>query len=208
MNKKFLFSNNKISYDDYLKVISSMVNHSSSICSRDCLETGISSITKIDDPDKRQKMIDISVDIDREFTESSPNIYRKLPLIMCLANMIENHYDFVKNLTNEDLVLLSAFSFVVKSNEMQGHLELFGDHALLKEVIKKVSYREEQMRILGIIEDKYFELGIDKADSEELTKFKKESLMFIKCSSREELLGAVIPVEELFEEALERKTSF
>lgn len=207
MENMYLFSNDKISYDDYLKTVESMINVGSSICSKDCLETGIASITKMDDSVKRKKLIGASVTVDRELSipySGSANVFKKLPMIMTLANMIENHYPLIEGLNNDELVLLSYFSFVEDSSNMGEHLKLFGDHDLLSSVIEKTSNRDEQIGILGVVEDKNFEFAIDKASDDEFEKFKKESIMVVRNSSKEELLSMVKPIEEVFEELEEQ----
>ena len=88
--------------------------------------------------------------------------------------MICNHYPLIKDLNNNELSLLSYFSFVVSSEHMQKHLELFASKDLLDAVLEKSPKREEQSSILEVIESKYYEFGIDLNDTLEFNRFKNE----------------------------------
>ena len=207
MRGAYLFPNNKISYDQYLKTVEDMVSHGSVICSTENISVGIEALTTLDDPVRRQKMIDVSVWADRDFSESysrNTNIFKKLPIIMSVADMMGNFYDSVKELNNEELALLGFFSFVVRHSEMEEHLKLFSDKDLLSSVISTFPTKEDRMTALGIVEDKYYEFAIDKEPESELYKFKKESIMAIRCSSNEEFLSMAKPLEEIFKELEER----
>ncbi len=199
----YLFEKKRMNYDEYLKVVGNMVAKGSKICSKDCLEVGVDAITKIDDSTKRKKMMDVSFVIDREFSEpysNSENTFKKLPIILTLANMMENHYELVTDLNNNELALLSFFSFVVNSKYMRDHLKMCADHDVLSSIIEKTPNIYHQLEILGVVEDKFLEFDIDVNNKEELDNFKKESATFIRSNSEADLLDMVKPFEEVYKE--------
>lgn len=207
MKYKYLFDKKRMDYDEYLQVVSDMITRGSRICSKDTLEVGVDAITKIDDPIKRKKMINTSLVIDREFTipySNSSNTFKKLPIILTLANMMENHYELIKDLNSNELTLLSFFSFVVDSSYMKDHLKMCADHNLLASIIEKTPDIYHQSDILGVIEDKFFEFDIDVNNKSELDKFKRESATFVRSNSEVDLLNMVKPFEEIYKELEEK----
>lgn len=199
MKNAYLFPNNKIGYDDYLRTIQDAVSKDFEPWNKERFEKGISSLLKIEDQERRQKMIDTSVWIDRLFTKeysSSNSTVKKLPVIMTLANIMCNHYDKVHDLSIEQMVLLGDFSSIIRDVAMDSHLKVFGDKDLLDAVINKTIDRDERFDILGVVEDKYLQTGIDKSDFE-IEKFKKEMTSVININSKEYLLGMVRPIEEI-----------
>lgn len=203
MNKLYLFPNDKISYDTYLKTVEDMAKSGPIIGSRETLAKGLEAITKIDDIYQRERLISASFQIDRDFSwigAKDYNTFKKMPLILTVANMIGNHEEQVKGVTSSQFSFLSFFSFVVDPNEMEEHLNVFGDALLLSVIEKRMDTLDERNHALQIIEDKYYEFALDKASQEEVEKFKKESIMAIYASPKDEFLSLGKSQEELFEE--------
>ena len=204
MSKSYMFSNNEIGYDEYLSILEKTLKEGNTFSEYGSLKEGINAVTMMDDPFKRQKLIEASFLVDRWFHTRSTLVddtFTKLPIIMTIANMIGNHYDDISKLNTEELATLGHFSFVVIPANMKEHLRLFGNKPLLEAVVEKTSDKMERSQILGVVESKYYEFAIDKTINEEgndeLSRFKLESTMLVKNSSKEELLNMVKPLSEL-----------
>lgn len=191
MKKGYFFESTDITYDEYLNSVNNVIKEGSFICSKDTLEVGMLSLTKLDDENLRKKLIEISVLIDRQFPSSERSTYsdQKLPVIMSMANILANHYDYVKTLENNELLLLGIFSSVVEPIHIEENLKVIADKNILSAVIEKTSNYEEQMQMLQVVENKYCEVIYDKENFEEIERFKKESYMAIKDSSKEEFIN-------------------
>lgn len=205
MGKLYLFPNDKVPYDTYLKTIEDMAKIGSGICCGETLKTGLEAITKIDDIEQRKRLVASSFQIDRDFSFPGAlqcNTFKKLPLIMTVANMIGNHKEQVKGVTPSQFSFLSFFSFVVKPSEMEEHLDIFGDSLLLSIIESKMDILDDRVKALQIVEDKYYEFALDKASQEEVEKFKKESIMAIYASTKEEFLSFGKTEEQLMEDMI------
>lgn len=211
MEKGRLFSNDKIGYEEYLKKVGEMVEKGSIICKEEELRVGIDALTKIDDEERRRKMISSSYLVDKEFNipyERTNGHIRKLPIIMTIANMVGNYYDKVKDLSSEELLLLGNLSYVVGINSMEEHLNLFGNKPLLESVMKKTANIEERNTILRGIETSYFKLNIDKDDNLSLNKFRDEMISRINASPKEELLGMARTIDEVLSDIKDKGYRF
>lgn len=198
MNKVTLFPNSKMGYDEYLKNIQDIMSTSPFVSCKSNIEVGIESMIQINEPEKRQKMIEISLLIDKESVSPSTmnnKLFKKLPVIMTIANLLANHYDMVEDLTIEQLVFLGHFSYSVNPEYMNGHLRFAANKNLLQATIDKSNDIYERNNILGVVEDKYFEFAIDKKDSIALNSFLEESVAMIRQTPKEEILGMVKPIE-------------
>lgn len=207
--KKYIFPNNKIGYDEYLRIMEEFVKEPAPLCSKMQLEVGVEALTKIDDPNKRQKLIDASILVDQML----PRRYKmmddtlpKQPSILAIANMIANHYDLISDLDIEQLAVLGYFSYVVEPSYMEKHLKLFGDKRLLDVVMEKTEDNKERYKLLELVEDKCIEFAIDKCDERDFNLFKIESIMAIKCNSKESLFGMLRSEEEVMQDL--RKLGF
>lgn len=193
MARKFLFSNPNMSYGSYLETVKENSKDGSIIfASKECVELGLLSLAKLDDEEKIKRIMDFSLFVDREYNSSpGDNASHKLAYIFSGVNMICNYSSYVEGLNNNELSLLTFFSYVVDDCYMKDHLMLFASPDLLDSVLEKTPKRSEQASILGIVEDKYFEFDIDTHNESEFNRFKQASIDFVRNNSTEELLSQV-----------------
>lgn len=196
MSKKYMFPNNKIGFDDYLSTIQKEFRVKPVFCIHNSLKEGIESLTQMDDLEKRQKMIDASFLVDRRF-QGYDKEFIKIPIMMTIANMMGNYYDSISELNASELALLGGFSYVYDSGELSQFLKVFGCKPLIEAVVEKTPDQSEQERILSVVENKYYEFGIDEADDKEVNRFRLESVMAVRNSSSEELLGMASTLDDI-----------
>lgn len=198
---KYMFQDKKMDYKTFLENIKEKTENTRVVFApKECTSVGLNSLIAINDEEQKRKMIDVAIAIDKDYSVSydrNANASHKLAYIFSAASMISNHYPLVKDLNNNELSLLSYFSFVVSSEHMQKHLELFASKDLLDAVLEKSPKREEQSSILEVIESRYYEFGIDLDDTLEFNKFKNECVSFVRNTSTEDLLKEDVPVEQI-----------
>ena len=195
MRVKRLFPHDDIGYDDYLKTVKYLMEGKTIFCGPECVKVGVESLTKINDEERQKRLISSSILMDKTIDERNHSL--KIPTVLTLANFMANHYDKVKKLNDDELVTLGLFSCVVDPLYMEEHLDLFADKELLKLTMTKTITHNEQITILGLIEEKYDEFLVNNENKEGLEEFKKDSIMLIKNSSKEELLGMVKTPQEI-----------
>ena len=201
MKNMYLFPNKEISYEEYLKQVQSVLETITIFNNEECIK-GVEALTKITEQEKKDKLISSSILVDETFTipkENQTNISKKLPIIMTIANFISNHYEYLKDLNDKELMLFGFFTVMNGINDIEQHLSLFADKNLLQVVIEKTDSCYEQLDILGIISDKYYGFGMDKEEKEKQECFKIESIMTIRESTKEELLSMVGSKEQIYE---------
>ena len=198
---KYMFQDKKMNYKTFLENIKDKAENTRVVFApKECVSVGLDSLVAINDEEQKRKMIDVAIAIDKDYSVSydrNANASHKLAYIFSAANMISNYYPLIKDLNNNELSLLSYFSFVVSNEHMQKHLELFASKDLLDAVLEKSPKREEQSSILEVIESRYYEFGIDLDDTLEFNKFKNECVSFVKNTSTEDLLKEDVPVEQI-----------
>jgi len=199
MAKKHLFTDSKIGYDEFLKTIQGVLDNKPILCYKDNVEVGVEGFLKIDDPIQRQKAIDSSFIIDKQFdspNSKDDNIFIKLPIILGIGNLMGNYADYVKDLDYEELALLGAASFTVDDKEyITSSLKILGNKEILSAIIEKTSNKQERVSILGVVMDKYESLSDIEKNDNMINSFKKDVTTMIKSNSREDLLGMVKPID-------------
>lgn len=202
MRVKRLFPHDDIGYDDYLKTVKSIMDGKIIFCSKSCIEVGVESLTKIDNEESQGRLISSSILMDKIVGEDIQSL--KIPTVLTLANFIANHYDKIKRLNDDELVTLGLFSCVVDPLYMEEHLDVFADKEILKSAMSKTIIHNEQIAILSLIEEKYDEFLVNNENKEGLEGFKKDSIILIKNSSKEELLSMVKTPQETEKELAEQ----
>ncbi len=202
MRVKRLFPHEGIGYDDYLRTVKSIMDDRVVFCSKNCIEVGVESLTKINDEERQKRLISSSILMDKIIDERNHSL--KIPTVLTLANFMANYYDKIRRLNDDELVTLGLFSCVVDPLYMEEHLDLFTDKEILKSTMSKTIIHNEQIAILSLIEEKYDEFLVNNENKEGLEKFKKDSIMLIKNSSKEELLSMVKTPQEIEKELAEQ----
>jgi len=200
-----LFSNPEISYENYLTTIGNAMIECPVVSCRVNFEKGVNGLISVTEAEKKKKLIDTSIIVDQRLTTPYANnndLFHKLPVLMTLSNFISNYYDDIKGLTEEQLALLSMFSFAVFEEHMEKHLEFFADSKLLQSVLDKSQDRFEQLDILSVIEDKYFDFCIDKKEGLELNNFRDGLTTFINERPKQEILAMRRPLEDIWEDVI------
>ncbi|MBQ7136687.1 MAG: hypothetical protein IJO43_01765 [Bacilli bacterium] len=198
-----LFPNQNMEFDEYLKNIQELLTTTKVVSCGINMTTGMKSMLTIDDLEKRQKLIDASLMLDREKLTNNTldnKKFKKLPVIMTLANIIANHYERVDDLNIEQLVLLGHFSSCVDESYMAEHLGVVANKELLQTALEKTDDFYERMDVLEAVMEDYLHSGIDKNDEEALNNFKNASIIMIKNTPIEEIIAKVSTTEDLFEE--------
>jgi hypothetical protein len=205
MGEARLFSDKEINFEDYLTTISNAMVECPVVSCRVNFEKGVNALLDMNDNEKRKKLIDTSIVADQVLTAShtkTNDLFHKLPVMMTLANFIGNYYDTIKELSNEQLALLGMFSFAVFEEHMPKHLEFFANIELLQAVLNKTQNRFEQLDILSVIEDKYFDFCIDKKEGLELNNFRDEMTELVNNSPKAEILAMRRPLEDIWEDVI------
>ena len=201
MKEAYLFPDKEISFDNYLSIVSNAMVASPVVSCRVNFEKGVNALLSIEESEKRQKLIDASITVDRALTTThtkSNDLFHKLPVIMTLANFVGNYYDNVKDLSSEQLALLGMFSFAVFEEHMGRHLEFFANRELLQCVLDKTIDIYEQLDVLSVMEDKYFDFCIDKKEGLELNNFRDGLITYVNDNPKAELLAMRRPLEDIW----------
>lgn len=207
MARRRFFEDEVTSYPEYLKNIQNMMGNRVYFASKSTIEKGIESLTMIEDIERQNKLISSSILVDKLYNIGGAyngNCARKFPIIMTIANMLSNHYNDISTLSDKELSCLGGFLYVFEPESVKDYVKIFSDKGILKETLKKTNNVHEQFDILCVIQDKYFEFAIDYEDKEGISKFKKESAMFIKNTDKEELLNMVKPLSVIVKELNEK----
>ena len=203
MNYNHLFPDKEITFEYYMMAIKGSLIAQPVFACRTNIEAGVEALSTLHDDERTRKLIDTSIVIDKNLTEpysKKNDLFHKVPVFMTAISLVGNHYDDIKDLSAEQLAVLSIFSCVIDEKYMSDHLKMFANRELLQSVIDKTTKWREQSIILGVVEDRYFDFGIDKKDEVELNNFRNEMTSFVNNSSKEELLAMQKPIEVIWEE--------
>ena len=206
-----LFPNQNMGFDEYLKNMQELLATTKMVSCRINMVTGMESILKINDSEKRQMLIDASLMLDKE--KITPNTldnkkFKKLPIIMTLANIIAHHYEDVNDLNIEQLVLLGHFLIGVEKCYLEENLSVVANKELLQTTLEKTDDVCERTDILEVVMEDYSCSGIDKDNELALNNFINASIMMIKSAPTEEIVAKAPRIEDVLQELAKKGIRF
>lgn len=193
MRPKCFFKNDKISYPEFLKTIEEMLGHGHFFCEKACIQCGVEALSKISETGK-DRLIKTAVMIDKKFSvagTNNRNCAHKLPVILKSADLIVNFPDKVKELSDEELILISDFYSYNLTPYLDRKFSFFFDKEVLSCIREKTKNYDIQQDILTAIDFKFDDLNIDEMDDLQYNTAKRDMLYTIKNSTTEELVNMV-----------------
>ena len=202
MKPRYIFEDNKMTYSDFLKTIESAMQEQTMLCDKDCIVRGVEALSNISD-EGQERLIKTSFMIDKSFREAAAvnkNCSRKLPIILKSADLLANFPDKVKDLTNEELILISYFYSVYQIPFTDKRFEFFFDKEVLNSVQCKTNDYNKQSDIFEVIDTKLCDMNINDMDELGYLKAKEEMINTVKNNTVENIINMVNIGERALEE--------
>lgn len=139
---------------------------------------------------KDDRLMEFAHTIDSDFAlGKNDNAMHKIPTLLVGCVFLDKYRDDIEQIDNSQLGLLSNFSSFFNVDEYDDNIKLYNKD-ILESICKRSSDYHTRFDLLCLVEDKFFEFGIDR-NSLELEDFQKKMSGFVSSLEDNELFHLI-----------------